>query len=261
MGIEIFRPLGVGGVTSNTNINPNRYQTSFGNYLSADTFEQTSPDKYTSEIALKKMILANPKIKNILNRHNIPLNLNMDDLKNLLANHAADTKNIALGISENLPFSLGAQVNKKSLSDAAYLHDLGKALIPKEILNKNGKLDSKETEIMHKHSELGYELLKTTDIDTRTLHLIRNHHQNAKKTGYPWVSKDFFADINLQILSTADKFSALTEKRPYKEAMSTKQALTIIYQDVKDGKLNPLIFKALVNFVQNSETKISQKTF
>ena len=114
---------------------------------------------------------------------------------------------------------------------------------------------------MHKHSELAYELLKTTDIDTKTLHLIRNHHQNAKKTGYPWVNKDFFADINLQILSTADKFSALTEKRSYKAPMSNKEALTIIYQDVKDGKLNPLIFKALVNFVQNSETKISQKTF
>lgn len=69
--------------------------------------------------------------------------------------------------------------------DAAYLHDIGKVLIPVNILNKAGKLDERETEIMHKHSELGYELLKSTDIDKKTLNLIRNHHQNAKKTGYP----------------------------------------------------------------------------
>lgn len=261
MGIEIFRPLGVGGISPNINITPNRYQTSFGNYLSEDTFQRSGPDKYTSEAALKKMILANPKINHILKSSDIPLVLNMKDFKSLLANHATDTQNIAMGISSNLPFSLRTKVNEKALKDAAYLHDIGKVLIPAKILNKNGKLDTKETEIMHKHSELGYELLRTTDIDPITLNLVRNHHQNAKKTGYPWVNKDFYADINLQILSTADKYSALTEKRAYKEPMDAKQALTIIYQDVKEGKLNPLVFKALVNFVQTNENKITQKTF
>ena len=253
MGIEIFRPLGISGITPNINFNPNRYQTNFGNYLAEDTFEKSGPEKYTSETAIKKMIIANPKVKNILKNSNIPLVLNMDYFKELLANHATDVQNIAIGISENLPFSLSSKVNKKALKDAAYLHDMGKVLIPKEILNKNGKLDAKETEIMHKHSELGYELLKTTGLDQTTLNLVKNHHQNAKKTGYPWVSNDFTADINLQILSVADKYSALTEKRAYKDPMSPKQALTIIYADVKEGKLNPIVFKALVNFAKSNE--------
>ncbi|MFQ8626842.1 MAG: HD-GYP domain-containing protein [Candidatus Gastranaerophilaceae bacterium] len=109
-----------------------------------------------------------------------------------------------------------------------------KSINPVNILNKAGKLDERETEIMHKHSELGYELLKSTDIDKKTLNLIRNHHQNAKKTGYPFVDNSFNADINLQILSIADKYSALTEKRSYKEPLDTKQALTIIYRDVQE---------------------------
>ena len=104
---------------------------------------------------------------------------------------------------------------------------------------------------MHKHSELGYEILKNTNLDKKTLNLIRNHHQNAKKSGYPFVSNDFRADLDLQILTMADKYSALTEKRAYKEAYTPKQALTIIYADVKDGKLHPFIFKALVNYVEN----------
>ena len=108
---------------------------------------------------------------------------------------------------------------------------------------------------MHTHSELSYELLKMTDLDEKTLKLIRNHHQNAKKTGYPWVGNDFNADLNLQIVSIADKYSALTETRPYKRSMTPKQALTIIYQDVKEEKLHPFVFRALVNYAKQNEPK------
>lgn len=261
MGIEISRPLGVGGISSNIGINRNNYNIDFGNTLPEDTFQRTGIDRYTTENAIKKMIVANPKIKNMMKDVNAPLTLNMEELRDLLKNHASDTKNITMGIADNLPFSLKNKVNTKSLQEAAYLHDIGKVLIPKEILNKTNRLDEKETEIMHRHSELGYELLKTTDIDTRTLNLIRNHHQNAKKTGYPWVGQDFNADINLQILSIADKYSALTEKRTYKEPLTSKQALTIIYRDVQEGKLHPFVFKALVNYAQANDSKIAQKTF
>ena len=254
MGIEIGRPLGVGGISSNITVDRNRYRQSFGNNLHADTFERTGINRYTTEASIKQMISANPKILNILKEVNAPLTINMKELNQLLANHATDTKNIAEGITEHLPFSLQNRVDTKALLDAAYLHDIGKVLIPVNILNKAGKLDERETEIMHKHSELGYELLKSTDIDKKTLNLIRNHHQNAKKTGYPFVDNSFNADINLQILSIADKYSALTEKRSYKEPLDTKQALTIIYREVQEGKLHPFVFKALVNYASEKVT-------
>jgi len=260
MGIEINKPLGVGGIISNIGINPNRYNHPFGNNLNADTFEYTSIDRYTTEAALNNMIKANPKIAAIMREINTPVALNMTDLKTLLANHATQTKNIALGIADNLPFALKNKVNIKPLQDAAYLHDIGKVLIPAEILNKQDKLNEIETKIMHKHPELGYELLKSTDIDKKTLELVRNHHQNAKRSGYPMVRNDFNADLNLQILSIADKYSALTEIRPYKEAMRPKQALTIIYKDVKEDKLHPFVFRALVDYVNTETAKTADKT-
>ena len=128
-------------------------------------------------------------------------------------------------------------------------------LIPSEILNKPAKLDEREQKIMQTHSEVSYELLKNSGLNNKTLSLIRNHHQNAKHTGYPWVNKDFNADINLQILSIADKYSALTENRIYKAPLTPKEALTIIYQDVKEGKLHPIVFKALVNYVKTTTTE------
>ena len=185
------------------------------------------------------MIANNPKIKNIVKDFNPEMNLNMEELRELQANHATDTKNITKGIAENLPFSLQAKVDMKAIDEASYLHDIGKVLIPKEVLNKPDKLNDAETKIMHTHSELSYELLKNSGLSDKTLKLIKNHHQNAKRTGYPWVSNDFNADLNLQILSTADKYSALTEKRAYKESMTPKQALTVIYGDVR-GKITPV---------------------
>lgn len=247
MGLEINRPLGVGGINGNIYLNRSNNRISFTSVT--DSFQSTSLDRFTTEAAINKMINANPKVKKIVKDFNPELNLNMEELSALMQNHASDTRNITRGIVENLPFSLRTKVDEKALDDASYLHDLGKVLIPKEVLNKPGKLDQNELKVMHTHSELSYELLKSTNINQKTLQLIRNHHQNAQKTGYPWVAKDFTADLNLQILSIADKYSALTEKRIYKAPMSAEQAMTIIYQDVKDGKIHPFVFKALVNYV------------
>ena len=247
MGLEINNSPYVGRI--NPNIYSPRY-VSFGQ-TPADTFESSSPERFTTEVAIKKMIANNPKIYNIVRNFNPEMNLNMEELRELQLNHATDTKNITKGIVENLPFSLQSRADIKALEEASYLHDLGKVLIPKEILNTPDKLDDNETKIMHTHSELSYELLKNSGLSDKTLKLIKHHHQNAKKTGYPWVNNDFNADLNLQILSAVDKYSALTEKRAYKEPLTSEQALTIIYQDVKEEKLHPFVFNALVNFSNN----------
>lgn len=253
MGLEINRAFSVGALQPNTRVDRNRHNAYFGTKLNADTFQSTSVKYYVTEPSIRKAIGANPKIYAIVKDFNPEMKLNIEELNDLLKNHASDTQEIINGIADNLPFSLRNKVDIKAIDDAAYLHDVGKVLIPPEVLNKPARLDDRETKIMHTHSELSYEILKNSNLNEKTLQLIRNHHQNAKKTGYPWVGKDFNADLNLQILSTADKYSALTEKRIYKEPMSPKQALTIIYQDVKEGKLHPFVFKALVNFANNRE--------
>ena len=257
MGLEITKALGVCAIQPNIYINPNRYIT-FGNEIQADKFESTSLEPYTSQAYIQKMINSNPKIKKMVKDFNPDLKLNIKELNDLKQNHMKDTQEIVKGIADNLPFSLKNRVDIKSVEDASYLHDIGKVLIPVQILNKPDKLTKLESEIMHKHSELGYELLKTTRLDEKTLNLIRNDQQHANKTDFPWVKNDFNADINFQFLSAADKYSALTEKRTYKKEMSPKQALTIIYQDVKEGKLHPFVFKALVNYVNsNTLSKVS----
>lgn len=253
MVIEFLKFRNINTISPSNGVNPYRQRINFNGGTTNDKFESDSPNRYTSEFYLRKAIQTNPQIAKILGEVNIPVKLNMTELNILLNNHAADTRQIAAGIVENLPFSLKNKVNEKAVSDAAYLHDIGKALIPDEILNKHGKLSPYETEIMHRHSLLSYELLKNSPIDKTTLNIIKNHHQNAKKTGYPFADKNFNADLNLQIVAMADKYSALTEKRAYKDPLDKETALTIIYNDVKEGKMHPLVFKALVNYTKKQE--------
>lgn len=255
MGFDTIRPLGLSGINSNIRISPNRYSIGFGNENAPDRVEFQSVGKFTTEKFLISQIQSNPKITQILKEMGTIPVLNMEELRKLQEGHATDTKRIVMEIAENLPPAMKARVNIKSLQDAAYLHDLGKVLIPKEVLNKPAKLTAEEQKIMHRHSELSYELLKNTNLNPETLNLIRYHHQNANHNGYPTVDSNFNADINLQILTLADKFSALRENRVYKAPLSTKEALTIISKDVQDGNIHPFIFKALIN----SQNKIMEK--
>jgi len=251
-GLNAIKYLSTNGLYSTQRINNNPYMNFGQASLEQDSFayQQGSLNRYTSEATITQMMRQNPKIREILKTNGMSGEINMENLRNLLATHARDTQKIATGITENLPVALQYEVNKKSLSDACYLHDLGKVLIPDEILNKPARLTPDEEKIMHTHSELSYELLRKTDLDTRTLNLIKYHHQNALGNGYPQANTDFKADINQQILSVADKYSALTEKRPYKDPIPAEKALAIIYKDVKDGKTHPFVFKALVAHVR-----------
>ncbi len=241
IGISQSNPYNVG---LNPKVQLNNYgrQSFFGVQGYGDSFQNNSPYLLFDENMIRKMISENPEIKKILSEYKIPVVVNMKELEELKTQHCKDTVDIAVNIARNLPPALRQQINIKNLKDGALLHDFGKVMIPPEILNKPGELTPEEHKIMDLHTELGYQLLKYTGINQDVLKLVRYHHDND----YP--------DINLQIISLADKYSALTEKRVYKDKMTPKQALTTIYGDVKEGKVDQLLFAALVKSLQKQES-------
>ena len=262
MGLEI-KP----NQLPNSGVQPNFYINTLQKYLASQKYAtpQIKPDsvsvntdlyKYINSNAVSEMVQVNSEITRILNELKIPLKINMNVLHDLVKNHLPKTKNAAIGIANKLPKEFKSEVDFQALQKASVLHDYGKVLIPEKILNKEGKLTPQEREIMQKHSVLGYEMLKNTDLDQETLHLIRNHHQNAQKSGYPAADDNFVADINLQILSAADVYSALREKRSYKTEMTKNQALAIMHNDVKQGKMHPYVFKALVDYANEEENLV-----
>ena len=257
MGIDL-KSLNGYPVGLNPNLKVNSYGkfVHFGNMQNVDTFQNNSPVRLFEEAQIKKMIANSPEVQKILAEHKITVRLNMKELQELRDGHAKDTQNVAVEIANNLPPALKQQVNLKVLKEGALLHDFGKVLIPPEILNKNGKLTDEEHKIMDLHTELGYYLLKASGVDDKVLSLVRNHHDNYQDN----VSgRRYVPDINLQILNIADKYSALTEKRVYKDAYAPKSALTVIYGDVRRGEVHPFLFTALVKATMDTDPGLNVK--
>ena len=219
--------------------------------VNGQTFLQNTKEDKLYKKVLQSMISANPKIKIILNKFNIKPSINIKALQELTKGHMNETCRIAEGIYSILSPHLQQEVNRSILKEASMLHDLGKVLIPSKILNKPAKLNIREREIMSIHSVLGYELLKTQSISKDTLGLIKYHHQNWKHSGYPDLEKDEnLSDIGVQLISVADKYSALREARVYRNKMSRLEALLVLYKEVREGKILPEIYNALLIYAK-----------
>lgn len=118
-----------------------------------------------------------------------------------------------------------------SMTYGGLLHDLGKAKVPQQVLNKPGKLSDEEYEIMKSHSVHGDEIARSSGIsDVRVLSVIRNHHERWGGHGYPDGLQKNKIPLFARIAAVADVFDALTAKRVYKDPMSSREAVSMILE-------------------------------
>ena len=109
------------------------------------------------------------------------------------------------------------------------LHDLGKARVPLEVLNKPAKLTDDEFAVMKRHPELGEELAVSNGItDSRSLEVIRGHHERYNGGGYPDNLDKATISIEARIAAVADVFDALTARRVYKNPMPSREAMSVM---------------------------------
>ena len=215
------------------------------------TFLKTGEDEKLHKSVVQSMINSNPHVARLLRRYRIKPSIDTKTLNELTCGHMNDTCNIAMGVYSSLSDDIKSKVDKSTLKEASMLHDLGKVLIPPKILNKPAKLNIKERKIMNIHSTLGYELLKTQNLSDETLALIKYHHQNLKHTGYPALSSEHTeSDLGVQIISIADKYSALREARVYRRKLTRTEALLILYREVREGKILPSVYNALFKYAE-----------
>lgn len=126
--------------------------------------------------------------------------------------------------------SLGlSKADQRFMTRAGLVHDVGKARIPPAILNKPAALDEAETAVMHTHAVIGSDILRVSGgCDPVTLAITRHHHELIDGSGYPdGLSGDEIADP-VRLLTICDIYSALTERRSYKEPMASPDALAVL---------------------------------
>jgi putative nucleotidyltransferase with HDIG domain len=154
--------------------------------------------------------------------------------------HCLLVTGVAVGFGLEIGFT-GPDV--KRLGIAATLHDVGKARIPLTILDKAGRLDSGEDEIMKRHPQIGYDLLKgIPGISDEVLDGVRHHHEYLDGSGYPDGLKASEISDLVRLLTISDIFAALIESRPYRPAMPREDAYKILSD--MNGKLEEPLVKA-----------------
>ncbi|MBP2656043.1 MAG: rpfG 8 [Firmicutes bacterium] len=132
------------------------------------------------------------------------------------------------------------------------LHDVGKTVIPLEILNKPAKLTSKEMEIMKGHTVHGYKLLQATDnVKADVLYGVLQHHERIDGSGYPFGISDKKIHIFAKIIAVADIYDAMTSDRAYQKKRTPFEVVEVIYREMFD-KLDPNICFVFLNNVGDS---------
>src|SRR6202161_2939277 len=119
-------------------------------------------------------------------------------------------------------------LERESLADmevAALLHDIGKIGIADAILNKPAKLTAEEYEVMKKHPEFGWAVLRQVPGMERASLMILHHHENFDGTGYPGGLKGEEIPMGSRIVAVIDAFDAMVSTRPYRQGMPIEEAV------------------------------------
>jgi diguanylate cyclase (GGDEF)-like protein len=116
-----------------------------------------------------------------------------------------------------------------TLRQGAYLHDIGKLVIPDAILLKPGKLTLDEWELMKTHARAGYDIARSIPtLSEGAIDIILHHHERWDGTGYPDALIGEDIPLSARIFSVCDVYDALTSNRPYKQAWSQEDAVAEI---------------------------------
>jgi PAS domain S-box-containing protein len=119
----------------------------------------------------------------------------------------------------------------EGLTMAAFVHDIGKILVPSDILSKPGKLTKPEVDMLRDHTRIGYEILKTIEFPWPIATIVLQHHERINGTGYPLGLTGDQIIIEARILAVADVVEAMFSHRPYRPALGIDKALDEIIQN------------------------------
>ncbi len=135
----------------------------------------------------------------------------------------------------------------QELGAAFFLHDLGKVNIPDSVIAKPGILSDQERILMQEHPLNGFQILEDTNhLSPECKIIVMQHHERADGSGYPNSLEGDNIHAYGRICSIVDVFDALTSKRPYKEALSLYDALSIMKNQM-GHHFNPEIFTEFVH--------------
>jgi putative nucleotidyltransferase with HDIG domain len=171
------------------------------------------------------------------------------DYDNYTFNHCVNVGVLAMALGASLGLDA---ISVKDLGIAGQLHDIGKTMIPKAILNKPGRLSSEEFDEIKRHPELGAKIIREMEgLAPHISSVVLGHHLHYNRSGYPeWASKLPFNQM-IDIIAIADTYDAITTLRVYQHPISPKAALSemqTLTNTILDGSIVERFVEMMGNY-------------
>ena len=178
-----------------------------------------------------------------------------------LEGHSLNVKNLTLMLFDMLPFRYRIQIDLYQLSLAALLLDLGKLGLPRDIINKAGKLEAQEKRIMSHHPEIGAAVIGRVRGLRQVSVWVKYHHERFDGKGnYHLKARQI--PLESRILAVVDTFSALIMDRSYKSSMTYPEAITEL-RLVAGSQLDPELVEYFCRIppkkIERSLNKVQRK--
>ncbi|MEK7813385.1 MAG: HD domain-containing phosphohydrolase, partial [Candidatus Desantisbacteria bacterium] len=137
----------------------------------------------------------------------------------------------------------------ETIKMATLLHDIGKIAISEKILQKPAALTKEEFETIKRHPLISEEILKKIELPWDVLNSIKQHHERIDGKGYPQGLTKEEISVEALIIEVVDAFYAMVSERPYRPAMSVKEATRVLQQEA--GKqFSPEVVVSLLNVLR-----------
>jgi putative nucleotidyltransferase with HDIG domain len=167
--------------------------------------------------------------------------------------HCKSVVALALEVADVL--KLDAQ-RRRNLEFGALLHDVGKIAIPKEIINKPGKLDAAEWTVIKTHTVEGQKMLERVGGFMREVGLIvRSHHERWDGGGYPDGLVGDRIPLEARIIAVCDTWNAMRTDRAYRKALSHEVALTELTAN-SGTQFDPMVVEALIKVIEPATASV-----
>jgi HD-GYP domain-containing protein (c-di-GMP phosphodiesterase class II) len=176
----------------------------------------------------------------------------VERIDNRINQHQRRVAKISEGIAEYMELALK---QKLTLRAASKLHDVGKACVPLEILNKPGSLTKLEYDIATFHSYIGYKIISKIKVMEEASRIVLQHHERIDGSGYPEGLKGKEIDIGAKILAVADVLEAMTSSQPYRFPHSLGKTLEEISKG-KGTKYDPDVVDVCVELFKQKKLQL-----
>ena len=169
----------------------------------------------------------------------------LDAKNSYTCGHSGRVAELSLLIVRQLKLPLAEQ---NRIHVGAHLHDIGKIGIPDAILDKPGRLDPQEMEMIKTHPVIGDQIIGKTRLFQSVSDIVRYHHERYDGRGYPDGLCGENIPLGARIVALADAFDAMTSPRPYRPALDIKAALDELVH-CRNSQFDPALVDVFVSLV------------